>query len=234
MNAAPPRNNKMPMTPAALLTALFLGLGMLAGCGSSSSSPNVGSTTSKATPARQTPLLSTADTGRPQAQGKHVGPALGQLQTSGAKSTKPGGTAVVTGSHVVQARPTPATSNDDKSARSAKPLNPCSLVPLSEAQSITAGAVTALTEAPLGPTCIYHRPGTTGITLAIETQSFSDLTKHMTGRQAVVVRGHRSLCGRLGAQMLFVPLTDHQLLNVTAPCGVAKRFAALALSRLAA
>lgn len=231
----------MAIRSAALVATFCVGLGILAGCGSSSSgSPTAGATTSKVTPGRQTPLMSNPDTGRGRAQGDHATPALGQLSTHGARPatpsgpTKPGASAVVTGSRVVRARPTPATSNDDKSVSAAKPLNPCSLVRLSEARSITAGAVTGLSEAPLGPTCIYRRGGATGITLSIETQSFREVTRHMTGRQPVVVHGHRSFCGRLGTQMLFVPLASNQLLNVTAPCGVAQRFATLALSRLSA
>jgi len=38
----------------------------------------------------------------------------------------------------------------------------------------------------------------------------------------------------LGAQVLLVPLAQEQVLNVRAPCVIAERFAAVALSRLRA
>jgi hypothetical protein len=108
-------------------------------------------------------------------------------------------------------------------------------VSLPEAATITGGAITKLIEAPLGPTCIYSGQGSSaGVTLALETESFSQATSHMTARKHVVVSGHRSVCGRLGRQMLFVPLGRYQLLNVAAPCGIAQRFAAVAVGRLSA
>jgi hypothetical protein len=135
---------------------------------------------------------------------------------------------------VVQGRQTPDATRDEQSSTGAKPLNPCKLVSLPEAQTITGGAVTRLIEAPLGPTCIYNRQGTSGITLAVETESFSQVIHQMTARQHMLINGHRSVCGRLGTQMLFVPLGRYQLLNVTAPCRIAKAFAAVALGRLSA
>ena len=140
-----------------------------------------------------------------------------------------------TGAKVVPARQTPGSSNDEESNTGAKPLNPCKLVSLSEAQAISGGAITKLNEAPLGPTCIYSGTGrAAAVTLAVESESFSQVTRPMTARKRVVISGHRSLCGRLGTQMLLVPLGRYQLLNVTAPCGIAQRFAALAVSRLSA
>jgi hypothetical protein len=56
----------------------------------------------------------------------------------------------------------------------------------------------------------------------------------MKQRKAVDVSGHQAYCGKLGTQMLFVPLAGGKVLNVTAPCGVAQRLAALALPRLQA
>jgi hypothetical protein len=135
---------------------------------------------------------------------------------------------------VAKARQTAATSKDE-STTGAKPLNPCRLVSLSEAQAITRGAITKVTEAPLGPTCIYSGKGPgTGVTLALESESFSQVAHHMTAPTHVVIRGHRSLCGRLGTKMLFVPLARSRLLHVTAPCGIAQRFAAVAVTRLPA
>jgi hypothetical protein len=141
----------------------------------------------------------------------------------------------LTTAKVVKARQTPDNTKDDENTTAAKAPNPCRLVSLSEAQTITGGAITKLTEAPLGPTCIYSgRGGSAGVTLAVETQRFSQVTRHMTAPKHVVIGGRQSVCGRLGTQMLFVPLGQDQLLNVTAPCGIARGFAAIAVSRLSA
>lgn len=64
--------------------------------------------------------------------------------------------------------------------------------------------------------------------------SFSRLSRQLSSRKAIVVAGRHAYCGRLGTQMLLVPLGKGELLNVTAPCAVAQRFAAYALSHLAA
>jgi hypothetical protein len=50
----------------------------------------------------------------------------------------------------------------------------------------------------------------------------------------ILVGGHHAYCGKLGGQTLIVPLRSGQLLNVTAPCVIAERFAQAALKRLAA
>jgi len=205
---------------------------LLVGCGGSSSSSHPVPTTT--TRGRDTPQMSNPDIGGSQPQSGRPAAALGQLPRRSHSKVR-ADKARVTTAKVAQARQTPGSSNDDESATGAKPLNPCKLVSLSEAQTITGGAITKLIEAPLGPTCIYSGRGSSaGVTLAVETESFRQATRHMTARKHVVVGGHRSLCGRLGTQMLFVPLGRYQLLNVTATCGIAKGFAAVAVSRLSA
>ena len=47
----------------------------------------------------------------------------------------------------------------------------------------------------------------------------------------MTVGAHKAYCGSLGTQMLFVPLAGARVLHVTA--AIARRLAALALSRLA-
>lgn len=218
--------------PAALMAIFGITGAVLTGCGSSSSNRPAASTTQ---PARETPLMSNPDTGGAQQQGAHPKAALGQLPARASHPRVRADKARSAAAQVVQARQTPDSSNDDESSTGAKPLNPCKLVNLSEAQTITGGAITKATEAPLGPTCVYSgRKSTSGITLAVETENFSQVTRHLSARKHVIVNGHRSMCGRLGSQMLFVPLGRYQLLNVTAPCAIAQRFAAAAVTRLSA
>jgi hypothetical protein len=217
--------------PGALIAVCGIAGIALAGCGSSS--PNRPAPTASV-PARPTPLLSNPDTGGAKQQSAHPAAALGQLPAHGTKTARVD-RSHITHTKVVKARQTPSVSNDELSSTGSKPLNPCKLVSLSQAQNITAGAITKLIEAPLGPTCVYSGTGpAAGVTLAVETESFSQVTRHMSARKHVVIRGHRSICGRLGKPLLLVPLDRYTLLNVTAPCGIAQRFAALAVDRLSA
>lgn len=230
----------------------------LAGCGGSSSTSHTASQPSNATTqtARPTPAQSNPDAGGATAatgnSSRHAitgksrtiaaAPAAAPSQ-SGAASGGIGRTqahdrtAIHTGSaHVQTARPTPATSKDDNSTAAVGPPDPCKLVSLSEAQAITGGAVTSRIEAPLGPTCIYKQSGSHAatITLAVESMNFSAATQHLEKRRPLVVRSRQAYCGQLGSQLLVVRLGGTQLLNITAPCGIAQRFAALALSHLSA
>jgi hypothetical protein len=109
------------------------------------------------------------------------------------------------------------------------------LVSLQEAHTITSGGVVTSSEAPLGPTCLYLGTGSrTQITLAVESASYSQVSRRLDKRTQLVIKGHRAACGRLGREMLFLRLARSRVLNVTAPCSIARRFAALAVSRLAA
>ena len=223
----------MPIRATAVTGICCIAGALLAGCGGSSSASHPSLTASAH--GRETPLMSNPDTGGTKQQSSHPAAALGQLRPARAHSTVKAATSRLTPTKVAKARPTPATSHDDNSATGPQPPNPCRLVSLSEAQTITGGAITKLTEAPLGPTCIYMaRDSSAGVTLAIETENVGQVTRHMTGRKQLVIGGHRSVCGRLGTPVLFVPLGRYQLLNVTAPCGIAKRFATLAMGRLTA
>jgi hypothetical protein len=108
-------------------------------------------------------------------------------------------------------------------------------VTLSEARSITGGTILGRAEAPLGPTCIYKYRGTPGeVTVAVEPLKLAQATHQLASRRGVVVNGRKGFCGSLGTQRLFVQLPANQTLSVVAPCGVAQRFAAAAVSRLRA
>jgi hypothetical protein len=133
------------------------------------------------------------------------------------------------------ARPQPGTTNEGHGTTGPKLLHPCSLVSISQADAITGGAVIGRVEATLGPTCIYRLgSGQSDVTLAIESMSFSQVARQMKKRSSVVVGGRRGYCGTLGTQMLFLPLPRGRILNVTAPCAQAQRFAAAALIHIAA
>jgi hypothetical protein len=230
----------------------------LAGCGGASS------VSSSAHAARSTPLQSSADVGQapvqsatrsraPQrhraihgrtAQTVSRGPAPRRSAAKRAASSHQASTVAVfpppaapqpkSGARV-QAHPTPATSSDGNRPVVTPAENPCRLVSLSEAETMTGGTVTRMTAAPLGPTCIYNvRSSKAPVTVALEPVSFPQVTRPMKVRNAVVVHGRHAVCGRLGAAMLFVQVGPGETLNVTAPCTVAQRFAATALTHLGA
>jgi hypothetical protein len=60
------------------------------------------------------------------------------------------------------------------------------------------------------------------------------VTDHLSQRQKLTVAGRTAYCGKLGRQLLVVPLTSGQMLSISAPCSVARQFAAAALVHLAA
>jgi hypothetical protein len=246
------------------LAGLTLAASALAGCGSSapSHSATVVSAASatresaaNATPARATPAPSNADVGSASAQikaGKGASKAdaasVAASGTAGASSGSSGPAAsshaasshaadrVSRGHGVQHARSTPSSSNDDPSNAGVRPINPCRLVTAPEARSITAGGITGITEAPLGPTCIYHstKAKSPSITMTVEVMKLAQVTQKLNGKAQFTIKSHPAYCGKLGTQMLFVPLTNGQVLNVVAPCSVARQFAAVALGRLAA
>ena len=211
---------------SAVTSIVAVSLAALTACGGSSTR-----TTTTTKEAHATPAQSNADIGAASGQT----PAAGNF---GHRRSSEGTIRAQTPPHaprVQQARQTPGSTNDEKSPSGARQLNPCQLVSVHEAESITGGMIVNRVEAPLGPTCIYTLSTSKApITMAVQSQSFSQVTRNLAKRQSVKLRGHQAYCGNLGAQMLWVSLGKGKLLHVTAPCSVAQRFAALALNRLAA
>jgi predicted small lipoprotein YifL len=112
-------------------------------------------------------------------------------------------------------------------------FSPCNLVTKSQARAILGTAVADPLEAPQGPTCIYRtQNGKSFITMAMQDARFSQLKAQIRGRHAISVASRTGYCGKLGQPMLYLPVTSGRVLSVAAPCGVARRFAATALSRL--
>ena len=135
---------------------------------------------------------------------------------------------------VQRARSTLAASRDDNQTTHPVALDPCRLVGRSQAQAIAGEAVTSAIEAPLGPTCIYKLRSQKEITLSVQTVNYSQVTRHLQKRQPLSIASHAGYCGTLGTQMLFLRLANGQVLNVTAPCGMARQLAAVAVGHLSA
>lgn len=212
---------------------------MAAGCGSSSKPTAPLGPVQRSHP---TAALSNADVGTAQAQQKtSAGSAQATSGVSAGAGAKHGSQAASSSAihlkpvKVQKAHETPSTSKDDLNQKPAPAQNPCGLVSISQARSITQGSIVTSVEAPLGPTCIYsgHSPKAE-ITMTIESLKYSQATRRLAHRTTVKVGTRNAACGRLGRQMLFVPAGFDKVLNVIAPCAVAQRFATVALSRLTA
>ncbi len=172
------------------------------------------------------------------AGGSHTDAAAGGSHTDAAASAGLGaahGTARIVKSGGHQKARLVSDINDDNTGASTHQLNPCSLVTMSQAQAFAGTAISSRFEAPQGPTCIY-RPAKAAneITLAVESIAAAQVTSHLSQRQKVTVAGRTAYCGKLGRQLLVVPLSSGQLLSISAPCSVARQFAEAALGRLAA
>jgi len=243
--------SRTTMKALAGLAGLTLAASALAGCGGSSSAPqsNVSSASASKTTAlaaAPTPSASNADTGGSSAQvkaDKEAGRSHSSIAATGASSSGASSSTtshrsdhVTRGHHTQHAQSTPSSSDDDPSNAGVRPINPCRLVTAPEARSIIAGGVTGITEAPLGPTCIYHSAKTKSpsITMTVEVMKLAQVTQKLAGKAQFTIKSHPAYCGKLGSEMLFVPLANGQVLNVVAPCSVAREFASVALGRLAA
>jgi hypothetical protein len=241
--------SRTTMKAVAGLAGLTLAASALAGCGGSSPAQHSAAVSSQskttAVAAVPTPSASNADIGSSKAQVKADQKATrsGASVTAGGSSSQSGSSSsshatdrVTRGHHVQRAHSVPGSSNDDLSETGAKPINPCRLVTAPEARSITAGGITQITEAPLGPTCIYHsaKAKSPSITMTVEVLKLAQVTQKLSGKAQFMIKSHPAYCGKLGSEMLFVPLANGQVLNVVAPCSVAREFASVALGRLTA
>ena len=128
-----------------------------------------------------------------------------------------------------QTSPTPV---GEPTGKGSPPLNPCTLVPSSAAQGIVP-AIRSATEVPLGPTCVYqHGNGKRSITLTVGPMNFATVTEGLTNSGPVTAGKYSGKCGTRGPETLYLSLGSNRVLNVIAPCGIAKRFAAIAASNL--
>jgi hypothetical protein len=111
--------------------------------------------------------------------------------------------------------------------------NPCALVTKVEAESILGTKIDPPQERPLGPTCVYQAPGSAEpVTVTLQQVSFNQIRPQIQSVTEITGLGHSTYCGTFGRPQLFVVLTDTSLLNVVAPCDIARKFAAKAVPRL--
>lgn len=128
----------------------------------------------------------------------------------------------------------PGASSAVTTSAASSQLDPCTLVTVSEAESITGGTIANPVEAPQGPTCIYKLSGSKSwITLSVESRTdIAKLTGLMKNAQKFSVGTDSGTCGQLDTDNLFLSLTGGRVLHVTAPCAIAEKIATTAVGRL--
>jgi Protein of unknown function (DUF3558) len=112
-------------------------------------------------------------------------------------------------------------------------FTPCNLVSPAQASAILGEAVRAPLEAPQGPTCIYRtRKGQGLVTVAVQSLDLPQIKRQLRDRRRIAVSGRTAYCGNYGQPMLYAGLPGGRVLTIGARCGVAQRFASLAVRRL--
>lgn len=142
------------------------------------------------------------------------------------------GAATVTAAPTTTTNQTSPTPVGEPTGQGSPPLNPCTLVTLSAAQGIVP-AIGSATEAPLGPTCIFKRGDSKpSITLTVGLMNFAKVPGGLLNSVPVTVGKYSGVCGTRGRETLYLSLGSNRVLNVIAPCGIAKALAAIAASNL--
>lgn len=159
------------------------------------------------------------------------------------QATAPFGNDAVSSGTIVQ-RPAKGTGgaaiNDDNpgsadtgAGTASDRLHPCALISKAQAQAIIGTPIASAEEAPLGPTCIYQPRGAGAlVTVAVETIDLAALRRGMRKPVRTVVAGHTVYCADNGQTTSYSPIHGGRVLDITAPCPVGSRLAALALRKL--
>jgi hypothetical protein len=112
-------------------------------------------------------------------------------------------------------------------------FTPCNLVSERQAAAIVGAPIEQPLEAPQGPTCIYRsRDGESFVTVGVQQVSLDSLKGRIRQREKVDVGSRAAYCGNHGQPMLYLPLGGGEVLSIAGECGVARRFAAKALTQL--
>jgi hypothetical protein len=135
-----------------------------------------------------------------------------------------------TGSGEAAARPNTERKQKTLAPRASRP---CSLVSKTQARAIVGAPILEPLQAAQGPTCIYQaKSGKPYVTVTVQTVNFVKLRKQIRNLRSIAVADRTAVCGTYGKPMLFLPVTGGRVLSISAPCGMAQRFAAKAAPHL--
>ncbi len=215
-------------TPKALGIVVLAGAALaLSSCGgSSTASHSTATSAATATPVASAPSEAPASTSSSRA---HRVAGVGGSSRGAGGATK---IIAVSSGNAVKVKSPP---DPESPIAVPKGPNPCSLISRTDAQTIISTPISSITEAPLGPTCIFNLQGSKqSITLAVEQLNVAGQVRLMRNVQHSTVGGHQAYCGTLGRPMLYIALSGSKVLNVTASCTVAEALAAKALPHIVA
>jgi hypothetical protein len=158
-----------------------------------------------------------------------------QARPSDANAGRSNEAAAAPGSRDATAKPAYEVLVERQSRAPRSRFTPCNLVTRAEAGAILGGPIAEPVEAPQGPTCIYRSDNARAafVTVAVQKLALDRARRQVRDRHEVRVGGRRALCGTHGQPVLYLKMSRGRVLNVTAPCDVATRFARKAAPRLA-
>lgn len=204
------------------------------GCGSSGKTGGSGNAGTKANNAQNG---SSGGGGRVASASQSGGSETAQTAAAVAAARASKHNVIATPTKPAKGKNPPGMPDDEVNPSGAKPVDPCSLVSRSEAQSLDRQPIVSAIDAPQGPTCVYTPHQGSLITLALVGRQFSTVRRssQLHHRFDVHVGAHAAYCGEAGATgtpTMVVPLSQGRLLVITAPCPIAASFAATALPRI--
>lgn len=156
--------------------------------------------------------------------------ALVVVAFSGGGGSEPATAETVSHTEIVTATFPTGRDTDEVSASGSKPTPACELVTKREAEAIL-GAGVALSEKPLGPTCVYSGSGRR-VSLVVEKVPLATLRDAARSATEVTVAGRRGWCLRYETTAVVVGVGQGRVLHVTGPCPAGVRFAVKALPRI--
>jgi hypothetical protein len=119
---------------------------------------------------------------------------------------------------------------DETSVTGAKPLKPCTLVTVAQANQILGGGATKV-ERPQGPTCVFVGSGRQ-ISLIVDQARLNPLVHGARSAKPIVVSGKKGWCIRYQSSSVVFNVGRGRVLQITGPCAAGVRFAASALPRI--
>lgn len=119
---------------------------------------------------------------------------------------------------------------DEVSVTGRKPIKPCQLVTVKQANHILGGNV-KIAERPQGPTCVYTGSGRE-ISLVVEEVPLKSLIKGARRARPLTVLGQRAWCLRYEMSSVVTSVGKGRVLQITGPCQAGVRFAAAAIPRV--
>jgi hypothetical protein len=210
MSFPDPAELTKPARRCAILFALLLAVGVIAGCGGGSSA------------SADAAAAGGGSSSSPSSGGESSAETAVKAEDPVSEGEE--------GTTIESAREPLTADNDEIQPTGAKVIKPCTLVTRPEAEVILGKHVTSA-ERPQGPTCVYSASGRT-VTLAVEVNSVNQLRKAARRASKVNVNGRTGWCITYQATAVIIGVSGGRVLRADGPCQAGVRFVAKALPRV--